>query len=365
VFCILDLLVLVHPHPHIMADWLTLAFAYAGGACMGSYPIFVKTQPVLRAKVHPIIFQSYKSAWVGATGIVLLALRALFQASPIYIFSPWGVLSAVAWVPAGLAVITAVPLIGVGTTVFIFDACTTIFAFVAGLAFFNESVKEYRGVGGSVYYMAPVYMTTAIMGMAGLIILPRWLAEKQGSMSEPLLTAPDAGHPESPKVLSPPPPPVTKAAGYALAVAAGLLSATQYALVTLGKRLTPAGSEALDPLGSWTASFGIGAITVNALVIGGLSLISSPPALHPRVTRVPGSAAGILYCASLLLTTAAVQRGGNAVVMAQKNAMSLVVSGAWGALWYREIRGKALLAWCVAAAITLLSSLLLGLEKAA
>lgn len=97
-----------------MADWLTLAFAYAGGACMGSYPIFVKTQPVLRAKVHPIIFQSYKSAWVGATGIVLLALRALFQASPIYIFSPWGVLSAVAWVPAGLAVITAVPLIGAG-----------------------------------------------------------------------------------------------------------------------------------------------------------------------------------------------------------------------------------------------------------
>jgi len=61
----------------------------------------------------------------------------------------------------------------------------------------------------------------------------------------------------------------------------------------------------------------------------------------------------------------AVQRGGNAIVLAQKNAMSLVVSGAWGILWYKEIRGKALVAWCAAAVVTLASSLLLGLEKEA
>ena len=60
-----------------------------------------------------------------------------------------------------------------------------------------------------------------------------------------------------------------------------------------------------------------------------------------------------------------VQLGGNAVVMAQKNAISLVVSGGWAVLWYKEIRGRALLAWCVAAAVTVVCVIALGLEKQA
>ncbi len=81
------------------------------------------------------------------------------------------------------------------------------------------------------------------------------------------------------------------------------------------------------------------------------------------MTLLPGSAAGLLYGAALLLTTAAVQLGGNAVVMAQRNAMSLVVSGLWGVLWYREIRGTALLVWCVMALLTVACVVGLGFEK--
>jgi glucose uptake protein GlcU len=58
-----------------------------------------------------------------------------------------------------------------------------------------------------------------------------------------------------------------------------------------------------------------------------------------------------------------VQLGGNAIVMAQRNATSLVVSGLWGVLWYREIRGTALLAWGLMALLTVVCVVGLGFEK--
>ena len=80
---------------------------------------------------------------------------------------------------------------------------------------------------------------------------------------------------------------------------------------------------------------------------------------------LPASAAGVFYCWSMVLTTLAVQRGGNATVLAQRNAASLVVSGLWSLLYYREIRGVAALAWALSAVLTMICVVLLGLEKAA
>lgn len=140
------------------------------------------------------------------------------------------------------------------------------------------------------YWLAPFYMATVLMGMAGvelhlvdmesggvgcppcsdpvppttcmhmhagLIVLPQWLAERPSAMAEPLITSgeKDVASPSPPRSLRL--PLVNNTVGYALAALAGLLSATQYALVTLGKRVV-ASPQALDPLGSWTASFGLG-----------------------------------------------------------------------------------------------------------
>lgn len=74
-------------------------------------------------------------------------------------------------------------------------------------------------------------------------------------------------------------------------------------------------AEANDPLGSWTATFGLGAVGVTALTIAAFcvaGVISKTPLPQPRteVMLLPGSAAGILWCAGMLLTTIAVDRGG-------------------------------------------------------
>jgi hypothetical protein len=77
---------------------------------------------------------------------------------------------------------------------------------------------------------------------------------------------------------------------------------------------------------------------------------------------LPGVGAGLFWCGGNLLSTLAVERGGNAVTVATYQAANLITSGAWGLLWYREFRGRAAAGWAVAAAFTLVMVLLLALE---
>ena len=48
----------------------------------------------------------------------------------------------------------------------------------------------------------------------------------------------------------------------------------------------------------------------------------------------------------------------------QTNVFSLICSGLWGLLWYKEIRGRAVPAWVVSAIFTAAMVVLLSFEKA-
>ena len=236
------------------------AFAFLGGGCIGTYPIFVKTRPVLDANIHPIIFQAYKSACVGLLGTVLITLRLIRGAEPVYIFCPWAVsasdsntgargvpssvwrggpskrrphwqvLSAAAWIPVGLTTITSVRLIGVGAAVFVLAGATSIFSFLSSWLLFHEPLKMRTTAEGTVYCLVrkpppsrrpgglpgadrgwlvwairsrgeggehvdtqpcrllsaqvPVYMTTTVLGMAGLVFGPDLVS---GTLRKPVL----------------------------------------------------------------------------------------------------------------------------------------------------------------------------------
>ena len=72
-------------------DGLTLLLAMLGGLFNGTFPIFIKTEKVLAAKVHPVIFQLYKSSWVMIVGVccaIVRLIRGLPQPTP------WASLSA-------------------------------------------------------------------------------------------------------------------------------------------------------------------------------------------------------------------------------------------------------------------------------
>ena len=168
--------------------------------------------------------------------------------------------------------------------------------------------------------------------------------------------------------------------GVGLSLCGGTLGAAQYAIVTLGKRVAKAraGCEAaacpawleeqFDALGSWSVSFGLGALAVSAALHAAQRLAARraerpPPPLHLRLMRGPGSVAGLLWAGGNVAGTLAVQRGGNAVVVAQMQSIQLITSGAWGVLYYREQTGKRALIWTAAAFWTLGAIVLLGREK--
>ena len=384
------------------------ALAIAGGFFIGTYPIFVKTPAVLAADVHPAVFQLYKSFWVAVSGLLFVVVNGFapwvaHDGKPFYSFTWWAVLSACAWVPAGTCLVAAVPRVGVGAGVLLFDGSTTLLSFLAFTLVFHEPLKPHYTSDGATYYLAPYYLLAALVGMAGLVLLPKWLTERlqlgkiysttagsirvsySSSRAEPLLptaanrmtsgsTVPaPAGSGSTATGMTTTSP--TALLGCTLALSAGLLSSVQYGVVTVGKHsmptTSPSNTEALNPLGSWTLTFGLSATLINTLGVLTLRHAFEADALPGefdlklRQIGLPASAAGLCYSLSVICTTMSVERGGNAVVLAQRNAMSLVTSGLWGLLWYKEVRGWPAGVWCLCALLTMSSVVMLGLEKGA
>ena len=369
-------------------DWLCLLFAVLSGVGNGTFPVFIKTKKVLAAGVHPVVFQFYKSAWVCLFGVSLIVVRLIRQ-QPLS-FTPWAAASAAAWIPAGVTTIIAVPLIGVGSAVLATSAVSSTLSFLVFWLIFHESVKVHD-IFGLKFPIAPFYLLGALLGMGGLIWSQQFSARQ---LSNAKATAgqkhsgiePDAKTPlisvagddaqnknricSGSRLLN-----VTL--GFGAASLAGFFSSLQYGVVSVGRLVTQtkytnatstALDEQFDALGCWTGAFGVSALVCTLAAWAVVSLWefchSRPaPSLQLRVMWAPGAGAGVFWSMANLFATLAVLRDGNALVMAQINAASLIVSGLWGLLWYREIQGRAVISWIVSALFTGTMIVLLGFEK--
>jgi glucose uptake protein GlcU len=367
-------------------DWVTLIFAMLGGFFNGTYPVPIKAPKVLEANVHPIMFQCYKTISVFFFGLAIVAIRAASGHKPVYEFTYWGIASAAAWIPSGLFTITSVPLCGVGMAIVINASTAAVLSFLVFWLVFDEKVKEHE-VGGKEIYFAPIFLAAIVLGMAGLVFAPKLkLApedeEDEYAQKERLLEEdPSKKKPTARRMFM----------GICSAVLAGVFSATQYAVMTIGKHYeedhatnTKTGKmgcrkhmkddcptklvEQFDNFGSWLASFGFGAILVTSMFVIGLAVHEkqhgrSLPSFHFPVMKVPGFTAGACWCLGNFFNTAAVMRGGNSIVMAQQLSMTLITSGLWGIFYYKEMPWQNACAWGMCALWTLVFMVLLGLEK--
>mmetsp|Transcript_20690 Transcript_20690/g.65067 ORF Transcript_20690/g.65067 Transcript_20690/m.65067 type:complete len:345 (-) Transcript_20690:73-1107(-) len=344
-----------------MVDLVSLVLGVASGAANGTFPIFIKTPRVLAADVHPVVFQLYKSAWVCFFGCALLAIQAA-QGAPL-VFTPWASASAAAWIPSGLATIVAVPLVGVGTSVLATAATGSVLSFLVFWLGFHEKVK-YHDVFGAELPAAPAYLLGSVVGMAGLVYAQR--------LSDPVAAPTEAAIDEDGLLGSPTETKKkarlsTAALGFFVAALGGVFSALQYALVTAPSPRD--GDPRFDPLGCWTFAFGLSALVWTLLAWAAFCVAARrrgdpAPGLQLDVMMAPGAGAGIFWSVANLFGTLAVLRGGNALAVAQINAASLISSGLWGLLYYREIRGRAALYWCAAAVFTGAMTVMLSFEKA-
>lgn len=370
------------------ADAIALLFSLLGGFFMGAYPVPIKARRVIKADPHPIVFQCYKTFWVFVSGWLFVLANILQRKPLVFEFTWWGVVSAAGWIPSGLSTIACVPRLGVGMGIAVSTGTASVLSFLTFWLVLGESMKVHAFAGHKIC-IAPFFLACVILGMVGMVLAPgtfqrvrarnsvqdvqqltRWQAE------ESLQIAPVAAG-VTPELKN-------SVVGLFFASSAGFFSAVQYGAVNLGKKAAEdadgcAGdsskcsavfTEQFNNFGSWMASFGIGALLVTSLYLVFFVLNTKlqglpMPKFHFKVLCIPGSTAGLLWVLGNFFQTAAVVRGGNAVMLPANQAIQLVTSGAFGLLYYREVpslRRAAL--WTVAALWTLAAIILLSREKA-
>lgn len=385
-------------------DILTLLLSLIGGATMGSYPVPIKHRPVVEANVHPLIFQCYKSFWVFISGFLFL-IPHFFKGSS-FEFSWWAVLATAAWIPGGVCTIAAVPRIGMGMTSVLNSGTSSWLSFLVFWLYFDEKMEVHSLFGYSVYF-APLYLICMLVGMVLLVVLgaESTSSRKLESELQELVnfdfdlknvssnTSAVAGLSVKPdadrqfrfctwKALYTSQVSSDWIFGIVMAVAAGFLGALQAGAVTIGRHREmlavgcttmlqcPAEvQERFNSCGSWMTSFGIGAALVTSGFMLAMKCYCWQQALHmpslclPVMLR-PGSLAGILWCVGNFAMTAAITRGGNAVVVPACCSVAIITSGSWGLFYYNEVRGSDRISqWCHAAAFTLCSMMLLSHER--
>lgn len=151
--------------------------AVLGGACIGSYTVFLKKPAVIRAGVHPIVFLCFKVAVLVVYNLSIVARRASSGAQPLIELNWLGVASGLMWVPAGLGTISCVPLAGVSACALTVSCVASVTSFGVGLTL-GERVKSHDHVGVTIYY-APLYVLGICLGMATLVLAPRHFAARE------------------------------------------------------------------------------------------------------------------------------------------------------------------------------------------
>lgn len=360
-------------------DVLAFVFALVGGVSMGSYPVAIKAPSVLRANMHPMIFQCYKSFWVFVLGFAFILLN-LVRSKPAFVFTYWGLLGAAAWIPSGLGTIAAVPRLGVGMAVVVTTGTSAILQFLVG-QMVGESMRRH-GPPGHEYVRAPYFLVGVVIGMVGLVLSPIFACPRRNPVSDATVSLQDGG--EAPQEAGSNNRTGSKAdviVGLFFAFVAGFFSAVQFGVIAVGKKVESSRFHCdpcpekdhfvneFDAFGSYMTSFGIGAGMMTACFFSFFAVSEKcqgkdKPESHFRILRVWGSVAGCCWVVGNVFLSAAVSRGGDSVMGPASQAIQLTCSGAWGLLYFREVKDPRRIAcWLLSAVWTFAFLILLGREK--
>ena len=136
-----------------LIGWLAVLTAVV---CFGSFAAPAKSQRVVDAKVHPLVYQTYKSFWCFTTSwLVLLLPGVKFR------FTPFGLMSAMVWVPSGALAIASVNFAGLAVAQATWSCMIVLVSFASGALFFREPVHSWP-----VTVLAVIGLLIAIVGMA-------------------------------------------------------------------------------------------------------------------------------------------------------------------------------------------------------
>jgi len=328
-------------HSTDMRAWLSVAVAML---CFGTFGVPIKTKAVQEAQVHPLVFQSYKSFWVLATCWFVLLWEDFH-------FSPWGFLSGVFWVPAGTAAVVAINNVGLAVGQATFQVTIVIVSFLWGCVGFREPL---RSVPTAV--VAVLMLVSGLLGMTYVASLSSQ-PKAQAGETEPLMAKDPTGKGKA----------LAMTAAQRLGLAAALFNGCWG-----GSNLVPMKFAHLSGP-KFIISFAVGAATVNIamwILLATWYWLRDPsqsvwarlPPLHIGVMKVQGTISGLLWSVGNFASMYAVKELGQAIGYSCVQS-SIFVSGLWGILYYREIRGPSIGLWLASAGLALAGVVLLAKQR--
>jgi len=403
------------PEPDFeILPWLAVIGAWI---CFGSFAVPMKSKQVMDAGVNPIIFQCYKTFWAFASSFLVL----FFQP---FEFTWWGIASGFSWVPAGIAAVIAVQNIGIacgqaiwqvtilGTWfmwrfLFLRDervynwwgtalALMSLIIGVLGMTVaFNMPSPDYddeeeeiaqatvsprtaaasdftAGPGLQQSKSAPASLvmsarmsrrksTRAAFAIPGMIRHTKSEAFDRGDRDWTQRDRNDAAHTFS-SSSEDDDFEETFSVSYPFGVAAAVFNGTWG-----GTNLVPSHFSNFQGV-HYVISFGIGALVANAVVLLCLWIYKQKrkepfPRIHLRVMMLPGFISGMLWSMGNFCALYAVSTLGQGIGYSLVQA-SIIVSGLWGILYYREMAGRPIVYWAFACALCGVGVAGLALEKA-
>lgn len=392
-------------------ELIGLTAAFCAALSFGSYGVPMKGEAATRVDVDPLVFQSYKAFTVFLTSSILIYCNNIladeddtFRKWSLSDFTSWAFLSAILWVPGGTAGVYAVRRAGLAISVGIWSCVIVIISYIWGVLIFGE--KQKSGALGGVKTVSVL-----CIGLCGIAYFSSNEPESKKKVNNSLNEVVDEATPLSSKEsggdattegedvesldlesfphcgISPHshqtlhlhlPPLISKRTihipkyhlGLFFAFLNGLLAATimiplhyapPHSTQGIGYSMSFGIAAMLVVIFAWILRWMVCAIQCRSVADGYQSL----PSFHFKDMLRPGMLAGLLYSIGNLSGIVSIQKLGNFMGYSL-NQSSMIISGLWGILYYKEIPGlQNILGFFLSSVIVFVGIILMGRDHQA
>jgi glucose uptake protein GlcU len=342
-----------------MSDSVLLPLGGVVGAalCFGSFAVPMKAKSVQSVQLHPVVFQVYVSIGVFLSSLPVLLLSSWSWDR----FTCWAFLSAFMWSLSNMLCVKVVDLLGLSVGQGLWSGAVALVAFVDGLLQGQE-------LGNTA--LACTGIALLILGIGGLAVSSgsngddSKLKDKdakaleaysrsfvdEGGMESTAASAESDRTSSAGRVVR----------GVILAFCIGLLAGSIFVPLNVFTDL-----KGKDQI-LYSVPFGVGAV-ISALgflvVHRGLLAVGSaaPLTWEPRICFLPGLVSGVLWNLGNICSILSMLPPLGAAVGYPLTQACILISGLWGILFYREIKGAgAILRFFVCAVVLLAGACFLG-----
>jgi len=319
---------------------MTYGYLAVAGAILffGSFAVPLKTKRVQEANVDPLVFQLYYSFSIFCSSFLVLSYNP-------WVFTPWGIAGAALWVPASILSIWAINYLGMSIAVGVWAGMTIVVSFLWGALAFpsDNTVKSIP--------LSVVALLLLVIGIGCLSLSNSEFVKKLGqSKNNQGINTEDEASPllkdeeESKKANS---STAKKIIGLICALVLGIFNGSM--MVPL--HFTPDNAKGIN----YIVSFGIGVLIVTPVCfVLYFVLRCKKPEFHLRVALIPGLITGLIWNVGNFCSIYATLYLGLTIGY-PLTQLALVVSGLWGLLVFKELRGAIVILVWISSLIVLLS----------